>query len=152
MLKSVLLLTMISLKLYSQEIDVKFNQIKSIPCNYYPKAFPKESVSSIKIDTSFKYIIDLDTTAVAWLIEKINDTTLTSINKPGEKSLLKQGDLAIILIDHIILIPWSKITQEQFDICCLCGALPNGFLSYLDKHRSDFQLKYRKYYYFERKK
>ena len=138
--------TFISLTVHSQTIELAFDQIKTIPCNYYPKEFPKETYNVVNPDSSFKYIVDRDMAAIPWLIEKIDDTAFTSIKKPGEESFLRKGDLATILIDHIRLIPWDKITSEQFDICCSCGALPFDVFSYLEEHRREFQTNYRKYY------
>lgn len=97
-------------------------------------------------DSSFKYIVDQDVAAIPWLIEKIDDTLFTSLRKPGEESFLRKGDLAVILIDHIRLIRWDKITSEQFDICCSCGVLPFNIFSYLEEHRKDFQTNYRKFF------
>jgi len=150
--KFLILIIIIPASLYAQNIENAFNQIKNIPCNYYPKEFPKITSKCIDVDSAFKYIVDKDFSSIPWLINKITDTTLTSIKKPGEESYLKKGDLAVILIDHIRLVPWYRLTGGQFDICCVCGALPEGVLSFIDKYRGDFQAACRSYYITKKKK
>lgn len=153
MLKKILIVFLIiPANLNAQNIDYVFNQIKSIPCNYYPKEFPKLTSKCIDVDSAFKYIVDKDFSSIPWLINKITDTTLTSIKKPGEESYLRKGDLAVILIDHIRLMPWYILTGGQFDICCVCGALPERVLSFIDKYRVDFQTACRSYYIMKNKK
>jgi hypothetical protein len=142
-----ILSTIFHVNLYAQDIGGIFNQIKTIPCNYSPKEFPKETAISINVDSAFKYIVNQDNKIIPWLIEQITDTTLTLIKKPGEESYFKKGDLATVLIDHIRFIPLFKITHVQFDICCICGTLPEGFLAYLDNHRAEFQVKFKDYYF-----
>jgi len=136
--------TIYSLNIYSQNTlslnETKFNQIKSIGFS-----LPAGTHAPIYDDAAFNYFVKEKRKVLQFLIEKITDTTFTSIKRKSTNGFFKKGDLAIIVLSNIEFIPYASITGEQWCICCETGYIPVNFLSYVDDNRLDFQSKYRYY-------
>ncbi|MEO6454992.1 MAG: hypothetical protein ABIN97_13000 [Ginsengibacter sp.] len=148
-------------KTYSQIsasiIDDKLNQIKNISCQMKNISFKQYGGFQPKLmlefsDNALTYIVNQDTFAIPILIEKIADTSLTNLMKPGGEDFFRKGDLATLLISYIEFMPFALISGDQWCSCCDAGYLPTGFLNYVDKSRIIFQTRYKAYYYSQERK
>ena len=133
-----------------RSISTMISLIKSVPFHYTSssqKDIKKLAILNKLNDASFQMIVSYDTVAIPYLINKLNDTTLTEIYNSCSKNNFKIGDIAFLLINDIEQIPYSTVTNTQWCLVGQCGKLPDYFFNYLELNRLEFQLKYRKYYY-----
>ena len=136
--------TIYTFNIYSQD-TLSFNQIKFNQIGSIGYSLPAGTHTPIYEDTAFNYFLKQKTKVLQFLIEKIADTTLTSIERKSTDGFYKKGDLAIILLSNIEFIPYASITGGQWCICCETGNIPVDFFSYVDKNRLNFQSKYKNY-------
>lgn len=146
----VFLFSIFSFQITGQQInkylDIQFMQITNPP--HCVKVYQDTLIIEItKIDSAYNKILRFKNKAIPYLISKLPDTTRTNIYSQLFKKNLKQGDLALILINDIEWIPFSSITKIQWCICCDCFNFPVDFFEYLDKHRTKFYLVYKRYFY-----
>lgn len=143
--------TIFAFNIYSQDTislhPIRFNQIRSIGYS-----LPAGTQTPIYEDTAFNYFLKQKKNVASFLIEKIADTTCTNVERKSTAGFYKNGDLAIILLSNLTFIPYASITGVQWCICCEAGFLPIDFLSYVDRNRLDFQLKYKAYYFEQERK
>jgi len=121
-----------------------FYRVKIVPTNYLDSAgeyFTK--------DASYTKIMRLDTLAIPYLIEKLSDTTLTTISYHCDNTKLRRGDIALFLINDIETIPVNDVMQAQYGSLGSCSIFPDGFFKTFRDNRTRFQEQYKKYYYSE---
>lgn len=135
-------------------VDRNIYKIKSIP-SYYLNGFAynaKNKGQDLIKDSAYFHIRSLDTSALSYLIPYLSDTTLTTIKIECHKSKLKIADVAFFLINDIEPIPFALVTGSQWCICCECGSLPEGFLSYINTERLQFKNEYVNFFYGDKRK
>lgn len=121
-----------------------FYKVKVVPSDYLDSA--GEYFTN---DVSYTKIMRLDTLAIPYLIEKLSDTTLTTISYHCDNSKLRRGDIALFLINDIETIPVDRIMDVWYDALGVCGIFPDGFFNEFRSNRARFQEQYKKYYYSE---
>lgn len=125
----------------TSHLVAEFNRIETIRCDYLKRQGSSKMIS----DKAFSYILAKDTFAIPTLIDLLSDTSPSKVKKDST-SYYKKGDLAAIIINQIEFMPFAKLTQSQWCICCDCGGLPSDFLNFLDSHRLEFQKNYKAYF------
>jgi hypothetical protein len=92
-----------------------------------------------KKNHEYHEILSLDTLAIPYLLERIGDTTETSIRIPCSTHNLKIGDVAFALLSDIIPIPMGLVTHSQWDVIA-CDTFMLGTWDYLHDSRKRFQI------------
>lgn len=133
-------------------VDREIFNVKSIPFHY--SKFYSESIKDkpLLTDASYLKIKSLDTLAIPYLILKLSDTSITSIENTCLGTKYKVGDIAFFLINDIEPIPYGMVTGGQYCTMGQCGVLPDGFITYLNNQREKFYNAYRIYYYGDKRK
>ena len=108
-------------------------------------------IKEVTPDISYLNIIKNRKSSIPYLIRQLTDTTDTEVFSQFSKRYLKRSDLALLLINDIEQIPFAKITQIQWCICCDCFNFPVDFFQYFDKNRLEFYENYRDYFYSNRR-
>lgn len=129
-----------------QYIDKEILGIKGIPYHYQKGKLSDKIKIEFK-DVSYLNIKKLDTSAIRFLINKLTDTTLTSIDNTCMGTKLKIADLAFFLINDIEPVPYAMVTGGQYCTLGECGSLPDGFLYFINAQRLRFKNEYTKFYY-----
>ncbi len=91
-----------------------------------------------KKNHEYHEILSLDTLAIPYLLDKIGDTTETSIRIPCSTHNLKIGDVTFVLLSDIIPIPMHLVTGSQWDVID-CDTFMLGTWDYLHDSRKRFQ-------------
>lgn len=91
-----------------------------------------------KKNHEYHEILSLDTLAIPYLLDRIGDTTETSIRIPCSTHSLKIGDVAFALLSDIIPIPMHLVTGSQWDVID-CDTFMLGTWDYLHTSRKRFQ-------------
>jgi hypothetical protein len=122
--------------------------IREVPARYSGSYWEKKQVPPplTKDDIWFEAIVKYDTTAIPYLIELINDSSLTKVINLCTKQPYRTGDLATLLIIDIESIPSALVTHMQWCTWGQCGILPDGFLEYVHSDRQRFKVLYQSYY------
>lgn len=131
-------------------IDSQFRQI-AFPPNCVQIFNASSSTDSKKFDVSYERILQLKSKALPYLIAKLSDTTDTKIFSEVLNKSLKQGDLALLLINEIYFFPFAFVTNAQWCICCTCSDFPIGFFDYFDAHRQETYERCKLYFQSKRK-
>lgn len=123
-------------------VKKEFKKVKFVPTSYIDAAgelFTK--------DDSYVKIMRQDTLAIPYLIDKLNDTTLTTISCHLDNYKLRRGDIALFLINDIESIPVDVVTNTPAEAASTTGIFPDGFFNNFREKRVEFQERYRRYYY-----
>jgi hypothetical protein len=123
-------------------IKKEFNKVKIVPTNYI-----EPTGEGYTRDGSYVKIMQLDTLAIPYLIDKLSDTTLTTISYHCDNTKLRRGDIALFLINDIESIPVNVVTGNSYDATGTCDIFPVGFFNAFREKRAQFQESYRTYYY-----
>jgi len=99
------------------------------------------------IDTEYSSIVKKGSKIIPSLINFLADTAKTQIIDNCTGDYFSIGQLSYILIDNIKPIPFASITGETADVMLTCSNLANGVLEYVRYHGTEFQSKYRTYFY-----
>jgi hypothetical protein len=83
--------------------------------------------------------------AIPFLINKLDDTTLTKISLTCKKTNVKLGDIYYEALTEIFNIPLFYVTQQQFDFIDQYGCR-QGVFTYLDNNRQKFKSQILSYY------
>jgi hypothetical protein len=98
-------------------------------------------------DTSYKAIVKLDTLAIPYLINELNDTLITTIINCCTKKPFKIGDIAYCLLNDIVKdLPMHLITGSQWDLLTFCGGVQDGVWEYLSISRLRYQQELREFF------
>ena len=123
-------------------IDRNIPLIKNIPSAPCPagdlKSINKKNKEFRKKNPEFNEILLLDTLAIPYLIDKISDTTETTIQITCITYKLKNGDVAFELLKEIIFIPMYAVSHQQWDLLYGCDSLCD-YMYYLSHDRLKFQ-------------
>lgn len=131
-------------------IDRDIKLITHVPdfCNTKSRSELKRLWRRFRKDNpQYSEIVSLDTVAIPYLIDKISDTTTTSVILNCTTVIpynLKTGDIAFELFNRIIkLIPMHAVTGLQWDYfsCGLCD-----YIYLLKDNRLKFQTQLRTYF------
>ena len=140
----------LSCQIFGQELDNYLDRM-FLGITHPPNCVSYFNNSAINIektkDSSYFNITQNRRSAMPYLISKLLDTTDTKIFSHLLKKDLKRCDLALLLINDVELIPFSKITRIQWCICCDCINFPVDFFTYFDKNRLQFYENYKSYFY-----
>lgn len=96
-------------------------------------------------NNAYHEVLELDSLAIPYLIEKISDSTEANLRVPCAAYNLKVGDVAFALLNDIIVIPWHSVTGEDWSSYS-CDALPDGGWGYLHHNRLQFQNQLRMFF------
>jgi len=123
--------------------------VKNIPAKYFTHLPDKTGLKTfnLKEDIWYGTISHYDTSAIAFLINLITDTTNTGIVNSCTKEKYKIGDIAVLLINDIEPIPYATVTSSQWCVFSSCSVLPDGFIRHVAMNRQKFKAIYEKYYY-----
>lgn len=102
------------------------------------KKIRQENEEYRKKNREYHEILSLDTLAIPYLVDRISDTTETSIRIPCSAHNLRIGDVAFALLNDIIPIPMHLVTGSQWDVID-CDTFPLGTWDYLHDSRLRFQ-------------
>ena len=139
---SSLLLTGVAKAQGKSVVNKEFKKVKFVPTSYIDAAG-----DVFTQDNSYVKITRLDTLAIPYLIDKLNDTTVTAISCHLDNSKLRRGDIALFLINDIESIPVELVTNTTATAANTNGIFPDGFFNNFREKRAAFQECYRKYYY-----
>ena len=130
-------------------IDRDIFLIKYVPDDVYLQKdwqkIRKQNSEYRKKDPQYHEILLLDTLAIPYLVDKVGDTTATSIRIPCSTHNLTIGDIAFALLNDIIPIPMHYVTGSQWDVFS-CDTLPTGTWDYLHDDRNRFQNELRRFF------
>ncbi len=86
-------------------------------------------------------IINQKEKAIPYLIDKLDDTTLTNGQYKFFKSNLVVGDIALLILSRITILPYHEITGMQ-----ICTPTRQSSFNYISKNRAKFKLQIKNYY------
>lgn len=132
-------------------IDRDIKLVSHVPefCNIKSKSQLKHLWKEFRKDNpQYFEIVSLDTAAIPYLIDKISDTTETSVSVRCGNDLpfnLKTGDIAFQLFKNIVgFLPMYAVTGIQWDLIG-CDELCN-YIYLLKSNRLKFQAQLRAYF------
>lgn len=130
-------------------IDHDILRVKYLPYGQFGTATYKmdERINAKyrKENNAYHEILELDSLAIPYLIDKISDSTEANLRVPCAAYNLKVGDVAFALLNDIIVIPWHSVTGEDWSSYS-CDALPDGGWGYLHHNRIQFQNQLRMFF------
>ena len=140
-----ILVTIVSLFIFNTSycqlkeiIDKDISLITYLPYDKFPFPNKRKNKRYMRKNHEYHEILALDTLALPYLLDKISDTTQTSIRIPCAVHELKIGDVAFALLNDIVFIPFHLVTGSQWDSYG-CDSLPDGGWDYLYQDREKFQ-------------
>jgi hypothetical protein len=82
--------------------------------------------------------------AIQLLIDKLNDTTITSAKDNCKTSNLKVGDIAYLTLERILPLPFFAVTGMQCDV--IKNGCQLGIFEYIENNRIKFKRQVQMYY------
>ncbi len=82
--------------------------------------------------------------AIPFLIDKLDDTTITAAKDKCKKTNFRVGDLAYLTLAKILPLPFSAVTGVQCDV--IKDACQLGVFEYIETNRQKFKAQVQTYY------
>jgi hypothetical protein len=83
--------------------------------------------------------------AIQFLIDKLDDTTITKTKDICKKTNLRVGDLAYLTLVFILPLPFYAVTRKQCDVISPDGC-QIGVFEYIETNRNKFKEQVQTYY------